>query len=136
VIRDDLATGRRGRCFADTDLMISRCVPFGSIGVLARSSAAFIRARTSGRSRVAALSSLMLRTSLPPPLSRPFGSGRTAPFRKHRATPFAWAASENLGRRDLHDLPILLAPRAPLPGEVRGLGWRFLNPPAKVWRLG
>jgi hypothetical protein len=76
--------------------MMRRCALFGPTGVIARRSAAFIKARTAGRSRVAADSSRMLRTRVPWPRSSRPGSGRPAPRRKHKLTPFACAASEKI----------------------------------------
>src|SRR5262252_5347844 len=68
--REPEGSTRRGRCFAETARMTTRWTPRGFIGVLARLSACVINARTSGRSRVAALSTRRPRTTLPLPRSR------------------------------------------------------------------
>src|SRR5262245_41975867 len=103
VIRADLtdhgfrALGfRRGRCFAETDRMISCPVPLRGNATGAAAIAAFISASTSGRSSTAISGSLIERTFLPAPLRTFFGSGSLAPSRKQSATPLAWQASETI----------------------------------------
>jgi hypothetical protein len=50
-VGSDYFAGRRGRCFAGIDLMMSRPLPRGSIGIDARRSDSVISARTAGVDR-------------------------------------------------------------------------------------
>jgi len=57
-VGSDYFAGRRGRCFAEIDLMMSRPLPRGSIGTDARRSDSVISARTAGVDRSAEVASL------------------------------------------------------------------------------
>ena len=98
--------GRRGRCLADTDLIMMRPDAAGSSGTAARFRACDMSALTAGRSRTPALSSRICRTRLPLPWSSFSGSGNCGPpCRKHSPTPRAWSAMEKMASDARSDGP-------------------------------
>ena len=88
-------TQRRGRCFAETDLMISSKPGDVAIGTGARPTSASISAPISGRSRSAGSASRTERTTFPAPRSRPLGSAARLRCRKHSVTRFRQASENN-----------------------------------------
>jgi hypothetical protein len=90
-----VARQRRGRCLADTDLMIRSPLCQASIGVVASPSATSIKAATSGLSRSPGELRATVRTTFAAAAQdrrriRSFGP----PCKKHRFTPRAWASRQ------------------------------------------
>src|SRR5271157_3979169 len=77
---------RRGRCFAEMDLMIRRCFALGSKAILARAVASRMRAWTGGVRSASEDGRTMCFATLPLPRRILPGSGRPAPWRKNRLT--------------------------------------------------
>jgi hypothetical protein len=94
--RDVAGGGRRGRCFAETDLMTIRLAAVRSRGVGLRSGARAISAFTAGRSKVASVSTTMWRARLPLPWSRCSGSGRSTALTRNTLTQRGKTAMENM----------------------------------------
>ena len=83
-------------CFAEIDLMISRCGALGSIGQSACASASAISASMRGSSNASGVCSRTWRTRLPSPLSRPCGIGQPPPQRKQSVTQRGITASDRI----------------------------------------
>src|SRR6185369_12134179 len=96
-----VATFLRGLCLVETDRMMRLPRPLDGKGVLALAIAALMSASTSGRARTSTESTRMKRVWFPDPSRIFWGSGRLAPWMKHKPTPLALPVNERMASKGL-----------------------------------